>query len=516
MFTASALVLVFVLLPLLCTQALADFLTGETGHRVGTNQHSQSVGRDGPLLLQDVYTLEKLRRFNSERIPERVVHGRGAGAHGVFTSSGDHSALTAAHFLSKRGVQTELFVRFSTVIHGKHSPETLRDPRGFAIKFKTDRDGNWDLVGNNLPVFFIRDHIKFPDMVHSLKPDPITNIQDPNRFFDFFASIGGSATHMLSYLYSDLGIPKAYRFMDGHGVHAYKMVDAAGNFKYVKFRYVSQQGVRNLTVAEAAKMQGMDFNHATRDLYDAIRRGDFPKWDLKVQVMDPNRLNDFNFNPLDATKEWPEDEFPFQKLGTFSLNRVPDNFHLVSEQSSFDPGNFLPGMIEPSEDKLLQGRLISYHEAQTHRHGSNNFQHLPVNRAKSPVRNYGQDGSMTSAHAWKGSINYQPSFDKSSYKEDRQYMYSKGNACGNYLQKEISKTLDFEQAGELYRSFSPMDRANLVSNLAGDLGQVRRKDVRNTMCAHFYKANAMYGKAISKAVDCDLKMVMTMALKLRG
>lgn len=411
-------------------------------------------------------------------------------------------------------METEIFVRFSTVIHGKHSPETLRDPRGFAVKFYTEQDGNWDLVGNNLPVFFIRDHIKFPDMVHSLKPDPITNIQDPNRFFDFFAAIGGSATKMLTYLYSDLGIPKAYRFMDGNGVHAYKFVNAAGDFKYVKFRYVTQQGTKNLTVDQAEKVQGMDFNHATRDLYDSIGRGDFPKWDLKVQVMDPSQLDDFDFFPLDATKDWPEDQFPFMTLGTFELNRVPENFFLSSEQVAFDPGNFLPGMIEPSEDKLLQGRLISYHESQTHRMGSNNFQHLPVNRPRSPVRNYNQNGFMTSQHDWSGSINYQPSLDESSYKEDERYLYSSMNICGKTTQMSIKKTLDFKQAGELYREFSGMDQDHLIRNLGIDLGKVKRDDVRCTMCAHFYKADAVYGERISKEVRCDMDMVREIAASI--
>lgn len=492
---------------LLFTAHAQDFLTGETGHRVGTNQHSQVATEDGGVLLQDIYALEKLRRFNTERIPERVVHGRGAGAHGVFRSYKDLSDLTAAKFLSRSGIDTEIFVRFSTVIHGKHSPETLRDPRGFAIKFKTDTEGNWDLAGNNLPVFFIRDHIKFPDMVHSLKPDPITNIQDPNRFFDFFSAIGGMATNMLTFLYSDLGIPKAYRFMDGNGVHAYKMVNAKKQYKYVKFRWFTNQGVQNLTMEQAAEVQGKDFNHATRDLYDAIRKGDFPSWELAIQVMDPSQLDKFDFNPLDATKEWPEDKFPFTPIGKITLNRIPDNFHLATEQSSFDPGNFLPGAIEPSEDRLLQGRLISYHETQTHRHGSNVFQHLPINRAKSPVKNYNQDGVMVMSHAWKGSINYEPSNDPNAYKEDKRYLMSKLPICGTYEQQSISKTLNFGQAGEKFRSYSKQQQENLIKNLAADLGQVRSSLIKNTMCAHFTKADATYGAMITKAVGCEPRKV---------
>lgn len=505
----------FLFISLLVAPQANEFLTGETGHRVGTNQNSQTATEQGGILLQDIYTLEKLRRFNTERIPERVVHGRGAGAHGVFRSTKDLSDLTSATFLSKPGITTEVFVRFSTVIHGKHSPETLRDPRGFAIKFKTATEGNWDLVGNNLPVFFIRDHIKFPDMVHSLKPDPITNIQDPNRFFDFFSAIGGMATNMLTFLYSDLGIPKGYRFMDGNGVHAYKMVNAKKEYKYVKFRWFTNQGVMNLTLEEAAEVQGKDFSHATRDLYDAIRRGDDPSWELAIQVMDPSMLDDFDFNPLDATKEWPEDKFPFMKIGDLTLNRIPDNFHLASEQSAFDPGNFLPGAIEPSEDRLLQGRLISYHESQTHRHGSNVFQHLPINRAKSPIRNYNQDGVMVMSHAWSGSINYEPSNDPNAYKEDNRYLMSKLPICGTYEQQSITKTLNFAQAGEKYRSYTDQQQKNLIKNLAADLGQVRSKLIKNSMCAHFYKADKDYGKMISEAVSCDLKQVRRLAKQLK-
>lgn len=499
----------------LCAASAQDFLTGETGHKVGTNQHSQTATEAGGILLQDIYALEKLRRFNTERIPERVVHARGAAAHGVFRSYGDFSDLTAAKFLSKTGTETEVVVRFSTVIHGKHSPETLRDPRGFAIKFKTETEGNWDLVGNNLPVFFIRDHIKFPDMVHSLKPDPITNMQDPNRFFDFFSALGGMATKMLTYLYSDLGIPKGYRFIDGNSVHAYKMVNAKKQFKYVKFRWFTLQGIMNLTIEEASEIQGKDFNHATRDLYTAIGQGNHPSWELAVQIMDPSMLDNFDFNPLDATKDWPEDKFPFKKLGKITLNRIPDNFHLVSEQAAFDPGNFLPGAIEPSEDRLLQGRLISYHETQTHRHGSNLFNHLPVNKPKSPVKNYNQDGVMVYEHNWKGAVNYEPNNDRNAYKEDSQYLYSTRQICGKYEQASITKTLNFKQAGELFRSFSARDKENLIKNMAGDLKQVRSNLIKNTICAHMYKADKTYGMMISEAVKCSLAEVRIIASKLK-
>ncbi|PXF41846.1 Catalase [Gracilariopsis chorda] len=500
--------LFFLLLP----HARTSSLTGETGRYAGSNQHSQSVSRTGPLLLQDVYALEKLRRFNHERIPERVVHARGAGAHGYFVGYKSLQSLTTAS-LFRAGKRTPVFVRFSTVVHGKGSPETVRDPRGFAIKFKTE-EGNWDLVGNNLPVFFIRDHIKFPDMVHSLKPDPVTNRQDPNRFFDFFSALGGMATNMLTFVYSDLGIPAAYRFMDGNSVHAFKFVNAQKNVTYVKFRWFTNQGVRNLTRAQAQQIQAKDFSHATQDLYQSIRKKDFPSWELAVQTMKPEQLDSFDFDPLDATKEWPVDQFPFTTVGRIVLDKVPSNFHLFSEQSAFDPGNVLSGGIEPSEDRLLQGRLISYHESQTHRLGSNSFTLLPVNKPISPVRTYNQDGVMTYEHAWEGSINYEPNNSPDSYREVKGYMYSSRQICGAYMQASIEKTLNFKQAGETYRRFSVSDRANLVDNLAADLMQVRSMGIKNTMCAHFYKADRQYGSTLAEKVGCDQKMMTEIASSL--
>lgn len=505
----------FIACAVLCIALGEEFLTTDTGHRVGTNQHSQTVTRKGPILLQDVLALEKLRRFNTERIPERVVHARGAGVHGEFTSTMDLSHLTAAKFLSAPGIKTEMFVRFSTVIHSKHSPETLRDPRGFALKFKTATEGVWDMVGNNLPVFFIRDHIKFPDVIHAFKPDPVTNIQDFNRIFDFFAASGGVGTSMLTYLFSDLGIPAAYRFMHGSSVHAYKLVNAAGKVTYVKFRWFTQQGERNLTAAEAEKIQGKDFNHATRDLYDAIERGDYPKWDMAIQIMPMEEMDKQPFNPLDATKIWPEDKFPYMKIGTFVLNRVPDNFFLNTEQVAFSPANILPGSIEPSEDRMLQGRLISYSETQTHRHGSNNYHQLPVNRPISPVHNYQQDGVMVREHAWNGSVNYQPSLNPGEYLEDPDYLYSTMQVCGQYVQKEIGRTLNFAQAGDLYRSFSPTDRTHLVMNLATALRMVKSSLVKNIMCAHFYKADPVYGTRVTSASNANLSQVKLIASQLK-
>ena len=364
-------------LALASSTAMAQTLTRENGAPVGDNQNSQTAGENGPVLLQDNHLVEKLARFDRERVPERVVHARGTGAYGEFESYGDFSELTMAAPLQKKGKTTKVFTRFSSVIHPSGSPESLRDPRGFAVKFYTDQ-GNWDLVGNNLPVFFIRDAMKFPDMVHSLKPSPVTNLQDPNRYLDFFAHVPESI-NMLTFLYSDLGIPATYREMDGNGVHAYKFVNAKGAVSYVKFHWVSQQGLRGLTSKEASAIQAVDFSHHTKDLYEKIRDKNYPSWILEAQILQPEDLSKLDFNPLDATKEWIR--IPGLKvvtLGKMTLNKVPENFFEHTEQSALAPSNIIPG-IEASEDRLLQGRLFSYADTQRHRVGTNSYQ-LPVNR----------------------------------------------------------------------------------------------------------------------------------------
>jgi len=341
---------------------------------VGDNQNSITAGSNGGVLLENVQLIQKLQRFARERIPERVVHPRGTGAHGVFVASTDFSDVTVAAPFADKGKETPVFVRFSSVIHSKGSPETIRDPRGFATKFYTD-EGNWDLVGNNLPVFFIRDAIKFPDMVHSLKPSPVTNIQDANRVFDFFSNEPG-ATHMLTWVYSDYGTPASYRKMDGFGVHAYKMINDAGEVNYVKFHWKSLQGIDNLDADEVAKVQSGDFQHLTRDLYDSIAEEQYPQWDLYIKVMSPPDLNNFDYNPLDATKVWSN--VAETKVGTMTLNRMPTNFFQETEQVAMAPANLIPG-IEPSEDRLLQGRVFSYSDTQMYRLGANH-QQLPINR----------------------------------------------------------------------------------------------------------------------------------------
>jgi catalase len=439
-------------------------------------------------------------------VPERVVHARGSGAFGVFVASGDISALSRAAVF-RPGEETPVFVRFSSVIHGNHSPETLRDPRGFGTKFYT-REGNWDLVGNNLPVFFIRDAIKFPDMVHSLKPSPDSNLQDPNRFFDFF-SHQPEATHMLTRVYSDFGTPANYREMDGNSVHAYKFVNAAGQASYVKFHWKSLQGQRNLDAKQAEAIQARDFNHMTRDLVEAIRQGRFPQWELYVQVLQPAQLAALGYDALDATKVWTD--VPETKIGTMTLNRNPDNVFLDTEQAALAPSNLVPG-IEPSEDRLLQGRLFSYADTQLHRIGTNGLQ-LPVNRPRAAVLNYNQDGAQNPA-ARKGEVNYEPS-RRAAVADAAQHKYSQLALSGTTQQERIAKTQNFQQAGEFYRSLNRQQQANLVSNLAGDLGQVKDENIKYTMLSYFQKADPAYGKALSAALKADAGRVLALAAALR-
>ncbi|MBX9400897.1 catalase [Lysobacter sp. BMK333-48F3] len=499
-------VLVAVAIPVFAAPPMAGSLTRDNGAPVGDNQNSQTAGADGPVLLQDVHLIQKLQRFDRERVPERVVHARGAGAHGQFVATGELSRYSRAKVFAS-AAKTPVFVRFSTVIHGNHSPETLRDPRGFATKFYTG-EGNWDLVGNNLPVFFIRDAMKFPDMVHSLKPSPDTNLQDPNRFFDFFSHVP-EATHMLTRVYSDYGIPANYRQMDGSGVHAYKLVDESGNYVYAKFRWDSRQGEANLSAAEASKVQASDFNHASRDLIAAIERREYPQWDLYVQILAPDQLDDFDFDPLDPTKVWPG--VPEIKAGTMTLNRNPNNIFQETEQSAFAPANLVPG-IEPSEDRLLQGRVFSYADTQLYRVGTNAMQ-LPINAPKNQVVSNNQDGSSNSG-ARTGAVNYEPS-RAAPKPEQPGYRSSALPLRGSTQQARIAKTLNFRQAGEFYQSLDQAQRNHLIANLAGDLGQVRNDEVRYTMLAHFYKADAEYGSKISQALKADRAKVERMAADMK-
>ncbi len=484
---------------------LAETLTRDNGAPVGDNQNSQTAGTSGPVLLQDVQLLQKLQRFDRERIPERVVHARGTGAHGEFTATADISDLTVAKVFTA-GSKTPVFVRFSSVVHGNHSPETLRDPRGFATKFYTT-EGNWDLVGNNFPTFFIRDAIKFPDMVHAFKPDPRTNLDDDSRRFDFFSHVPESI-RTLTLLYSNEGTPASYRNMDGNGVHAYKLLNSNGEVHYVKFHWKTLQGMKNLDPQQVEQVQGKDYSHMTHDLVTAINRGDYPKWDLYIQVLTPDMLKTFDFDPLDATKIWPN--VPERKIGQMVLNKNPDNVFQETEQVAMAPSNLVPG-IEPSEDKLLQGRLFAYADTQTYRIGVNGL-NLPINRPHSPVNNGNQDGSLNSGNTQDKGVNYQPSrlYPREELASAR---YSHTPLEGTTQQSKIQREQNFKQTGELYRSYSKKEQDDLVNSLGSSLAGTDTES-KNIMLSYFYKADKDYGTRLTSVAKGDLARVQKLADKL--
>ncbi len=489
---------------LLSFSVQADTLTRDNGAAVGDNQNSQTAGATGPVLLQDVQLLQKLQRFDRERIPERVVHARGTGAHGTFTVTNDLSDLSKAKVFAA-GEVTPVFVRFSAVIHGNHSPESLRDPRGFATKFYT-ADGNWDLVGNNFPTFFIRDAIKFPDMIHAFKPDPRTNLDDDSRRFDFFSHVPES-TRTLTELYSNYGTPASYRQMDGNGVHAFKLVNAQGAIHYVKFHWKSLQGINNLDPQQAEKVQGKDYSHLSNDLVSHINKGDFPKWDLYVQVLKPEQLSTFDFDPLDATKIWPG--VPERKVGQMVLNRNPDNVFQETEQVALAPSNLVPG-IEPSEDRMLQGRVFSYADTQFYRLGANALQ-LPINQPRVKVNNGNQDGAMNSGKTSSG-VNYQPS-RLEPREEVAAARYSSLPLSGSTEQKKIQREQNFKQAGDLYRSYSKKEREDLIESFGGSLASTDTQS-KHIILSFLYKADPEYGAGVTKVAKGDLSRVKALASEL--
>lgn len=490
--------------------ATESVLTRSTGAPVGNNQNSLTAGPLGAGLLQDHHLIEKLAHFDRERIPERVVHARGAGAFGVFKATADLTDMTRAAPFQDKGAETPVFVRFSSVVHSKHSPETLRDPRGFAVKFYTGQ-GNWDLVGNNFPTFFIRDAIKFPDMVHAFKPSPQTNIQQASRVFDFFSHIP-EATRTLTLLYSPLGIPRSYREMDGSGVHAFKFTNAECQQSYVKFTWKSRQGNIGLSPEQAAVIQAKNFNHLTQDLYENIKRGNYPVWDLYIQTIKTSQVNDFDFNPLDTTKIWPETLVASRKVGELILNKVPDNYFQSTEQAAFAPSNMIPG-IEPSEDRMLQGRLFSYADTQRYRLGINHLR-LPVNAPKVQVNSHNQEGAGFSM-ARTRTVNYQPSRTKEGFTVDKQFEYCSTPVTGHTQQIPFRKTQNFKQAGELYRSFSEEDQTHLVNALAGDLKTVKNKQVRTIFTSFLYKSDTEYGERIANRVNVNLDEVKRLAMSFQ-
>jgi len=475
-------------------------LTTNQGVPVSDNQNSLTAGERGPALLQDVHLIEKLAHFDRERIPERVVHAKGAGAHGYFQVYKSMAKYTCAKFLQDPKKKTPVFVRFSTVVGSRGSADTARDPRGFAVKFYTE-DGNYDLVGNNLPVFFIRDAIKFPDMVHAFKPAPDTGFPTSSsansRFWDFI-SLTPESTHMITWLFSDRGTVKSYRKMEGFGVNTYKWVNTEGKAVYVKYHWKPRAGIETIDRHEATRLAGEDPDIATRDLYETIASGKTVEYELCVQIMEIADEFKQDFDPLDATKTWPEDKFPLMPVGKIVLNRNPENFFAETEQAAFCPASIVPG-IDFSADKLLQGRIFSYADTQRHRLGPNYLQ-LPINRPQVPVSNNQRDGAMQYASYGGGTVNYEPNTLAGGMpREVPATVTTHGHVEGNIMRQKISLTNDFEQAGERYRSLSKMDQDHLVDNIVDSLGKAD-KPIQQCMVENLTKADPEFGKRVAKGL----------------
>ncbi|WP_242143046.1 MULTISPECIES: catalase [unclassified Bacillus cereus group] len=486
-----------------------DTLTNRQGHPVTNNQNIRTVGNRGPATLENYDFIEKISHFDRERVPERVVHARGAGAHGYFEAYGTAgnesiSKYTRAKLFQEKEKKTPVFVRFSSVIHGGHSPETLRDPRGFAVKFYTE-DGNWDLVGNNLKIFFIRDAMKFPDMIHAFKPDPITNIQDSQRFFDFCAS-SPETFHMVTFVYSPWGIPANYRMMQGSGVNTYKWVNNEGEAVLVKYHWEPKQGIKNLTQKEAEEIQAKNFNHATQDLYEAIERGDYPEWELFVQIMSDDEHPELDFDPLDDTKLWPEDQFPWLPVGKMILNRNPEDYFAEVEQVAFGTGVLVDG-LDFSDDKMLQGRTFSYSDTQRYRVGANYLQ-LPINASKKRIATNQSGGQMQfkvdRAPNQNPHINYEPSI-LGGLKEAKQVgKEHKPRIKGNLVRESIDRQSNTKQAGETYRKFEEWEKEELISNLVADLSKCDKR-IQDRMIALAEEADEEYGRRLREGIESAIK-----------
>ena len=481
-------------------------LTTRQGHPVTDNQHQRTVGARGPATLENYQFLEKISHFDRERIPERVVHARGVTAFGEFEAFGAWGdepidRFTRAKLFSERGKKTDVALRFSTVAGGRDSSEAARDPRGFAVKFYTE-DGNWDLVGNNLAVFFIRDAVKFPDLIHSQKPDPVTFRQEPNRIFDFISQMP-EAMHMVVNLFSPRGIPATYRHMQGFGVNTYKWVNAAGETKLVKYHWMPKQGVRSMTADDAANVQANDLGHATRDLYDSIAAGDFPEWELLVQMMDDHEHPELDFDPLDDTKVWPENEFPAKPVGRLVLNRMPDNFFAENEQIAFGTGVLVDG-LDFSDDKMLVGRTFSYSDTQRYRVGPNYLQ-LPVNSPRNAhVATNQQGGQMQYAVDEVGAnphVNYEPSITGGLREADKPAHDEQGPIIeGRLTRRQIPRTNDYVQAGQRYLLMDGWEQDDLVTNLTGLLAQCDRP-IQERMVWHLLLAEDELGLRVGDGLQ---------------
>lgn len=471
-------------------------LTTAAGIAVGDNQNSLTAGARGPLLAQDWQLFEKHAHFNRERIPERQVHAKGSGAYGVFTMTGDISKYTKASIFSEIGKKTECFLRFSTVAGERGAADAERDVRGFALKFYTD-EGNWDLVGNNTPVFFIRDPYKFPDFIHTQKRDPKTNLRNPTAMWDFW-SLSPESMHQITILFSNRGLPKSYRHINGYGSHTFSFINSSNERFWVKFHFKTAQGIETITEEESVRLIGEDRESHQRDLFESIEKGAFPKWNVKVQVMPEEEADKTPYNPFDLTKVWPHADYPLIDIGVLELNRNPENYHAEVEQSAFSPGNVVPG-IGLSPDKVLQFRAIAYGDAHRYRLGVNH-ESLPVNAPKNCEANtYYRDGTMRFDGNGGGSVNYEPNsfggpVEDPKFKEPP--LKISGDA-DRYNHRDGND--DYTQAGQLYRLMSGDEREHLHKAMAGAMQGVPDKIIERQL-EHLGKADQAYAKGVREAL----------------
>lgn len=481
-------------------------LTTQSGVPIADDQNTLKIGGNGPTLLEDFIFRDKIFHFDHERIPERVVHARGFGAHGYFETYKSLSDITHAHLFQEAGTKTPAFVRFSTVAGNKGSPDLARDVRGFAVKLYT-QEGNWDIVGNNIPVFFIQDPIKFPDIIHAAKDEPDRGFPQAqtahDNFWDFI-SLTPEAMHMVMWIMSDRTIPRSFRFMEGFGVHTFRMINKEGKSRFVKFHWKPKLGVQSVTWDEAVKINGADPDYHRRDLWDSIQTGNFPEWELGLQIFDEKFCKKFPFDVLDATKLIPEEEVPVTIVGRLVLNKCVDNFFAETEQVAFCTQNIVPG-IDFTNDPLLQGRNFSYLDTQLKRLGSPNFTHLPINAPKCPFANFQQDGHMAFYNP-KGRVNYSPNSLDEDPREDptRGFKTYPEEVCNQKLRVRPEKFADhYSQARQFYISQNEIEQQHIADALIFELSKVEKEAIRSRVVSHLINIDTGLAEKVSQGLGID-------------
>jgi len=472
-----------------------NYTTSQTGSPVASDAHSLTAGSDGVTALHDRYLVEKLAQFNRERIPERIVHAKGGGAFGEFVVTADVSAYTAAAVFQP-GARTETLQRFSSVAGEQGSPDTWRDVRGFSVKFYTS-EGNYDIVGNNTPVFFIRDGIKFPDFIHSQKRLPGSGLRDADMQWDFW-TLSPESAHQVTYLMGDRGLPRSWRTMPGYGSHTYQWINAAGEQFWVKYHFHATQGNEQMEGAEAALIAGADADYYRRDLYEAIEAGSFPSWKVSVQVMPYEDAKTYRFNPFDLTKVWPHSDYPLIEVGVHTLNRNPANFFAEIEQAAFSPANTVPG-IDISPDKMLMARVFSYPDAQRYRIGTN-YNELPVNAPRTAVHNYSQDGSLRHGFKPASAPVYAPNSTGGPVADPARAKTGSWESDGELTRTAATlhaEDSDFGQAGTLYREvFDAASKARFLETITGAVGGVQSPEITERAIQYWTNVDAELGAAL--------------------